>query len=573
MKKKGTVLIALLLAVSILTGCGAAETALGSLFESSREDYAARELCRFADMPYERPDTAAFTEKADAVLAALEEGAGYRKVTGMLDELYALYDSADTMFTIADIRNCQDMTDEYYAAEYAACRNATMSINRDMERVYLACGSSKHASRLARDYFWDGFLDEYGPDAEETLTEDYMVLANREGDLIARYRALVSNPTVEQHGEELPLHEALDTARDEQEYYALYSAYYERYNRLLGELYLELVQVRKEEAELLGFDSYADMAYAFSYDRDFTVEEGRAFAESVKDHLVPLYLKAGDSELQARLLERYVPEEELYDTLEAVAYGLGGEVREAYDFMRKYELCDIAMSDVKPDMSFETYLCDYAAPFLFASPYGDLSDLVTVTHEFGHYVDSYVSFNAYRSMDLAEVFSQAMQFLSLGELRDVLGKRGVDNLRRLNLLEALDTYVQQVSFMEFEDRVFALEDPTVEDLNALSLQLAKDYGYYDGVSEDYYALSWIDIPHFFEQAFYVISYPVSLGAALEIYERELNEPGAGLDAFMKLIDCEQTGIVGAVEEAGLQNPLTDARVQEIASFLESQLAA
>ena len=573
MKKKGTVLIALLLAVSILTGCGAAETALGSLFESSREDYAARELCRFADMPYERPDTAAFTEKADAVLAALEEGAGYRKVTGMLDELYALYDSADTMFTIADIRNCQDMTDEYYAAEYAACRNATMSINRDMERVYLACGASKHASRLAREYFWDGFLDEYGPDAEETMTEEYMVLANRESELIAQYRNLTANPGIEVNGRELPLYEALNSARDEEEYFSLYEAYYEKYNRLLGELYLELVQVRKEQAALLGFESYAEMAYAYSFDRDFTVAEGHDFAESVRKYIVPLYLRAADAELQMELAERYVPEEELYDALEAVADGLGGEVREAYDFMRRYELCDIAMSDLKPDMSFEAYLSDYAAPFLFASPYGDLNDVITVTHEFGHYVDAYVSFNAYRSMDLAEVFSQALQYLSLPELGGVLGKSGVDDLRRLNLLDALDTYVQQVSFVEFEDRVFAMEEPTVEKLNALSLQLAKDYGYYDGVSEDYYALSWIDIPHFFEQAFYVISYPVSLGTALEIYERELNGSGDGLEAFRALLDCEQTGIVGAAAEAGLENPLSDARVREIAAFLEQQLAA
>jgi hypothetical protein len=39
------------------------------------------------------------------------------------------------------------------------------------------------------------------------------------------------------------------------------------------------------------------------------------------------------------------------------------------------------------------------------------------------------------------------------------------------------------------------------------------------------------------------------------------------------VDSEEIGIIGAAEEAGLQNPLTDARVQDIAAFLDRQLAA
>ena len=113
----------------------------------------------------------------------------------------------------------------------------------------------------------------------------------------------------------------------------------------------------------------------------------------------------------------------------------------------------------------------------------------------------------------------------------------------------------------------------MEKLNALSLQLAKDFGYFDGYSVDYYAKSWVDITHFFEQPFYVISYPASAGVALEIYELELKEPGAGFEKFRELIEAEDPGLVGAAAEAGLKNPLTTRRVEEITSFLEEQLAA
>ncbi len=568
MKRTLISVLSVLLAAVMLVGSACAEDP-----GSGREQYAARQLCSFDEMPYERPDSEAFSALADRLCAAIENGESYRRVAGMLDDLYAAYNSADTMLTIADIRNCQDMTDEYYAAEYTACRLIAAEISQSMERVYLACGSSRFAEKLEKEYFWEGFLDDYGPDAEDLMTEEYLALLRQETELIAEYRAAAADPSVEYRGRELPFLDALDSAGSWYEYLALYNRYYEKYNPILGEIYLRLMEIRKAQALLLGYDSYAEMAYDLIYDRDFSIEEAAAFAESVKKYLVPLYRESGAPAQQEELLDRYVSEEELYAVLESLSGSLGAEARETYDFMKKYDLIDISMSERKPDMSFQAYLADYEAPYLFVSPYGDTSDIITVTHEFGHCVDAFASFNCYRSIDLAEVFSQAMQFLSLGHLEGVLGKDGVEDLRRLNILDSLDTFIQQASFMEFEQRAFSMEEPTLEKLNALSLELAQEYGYYDGFSKEYYAMSWIDIPHFFEQAFYVISYPVSLGVALEIYEIELASDGVGFAKFMELIDAEEPGIVAAAREVGLHAPLADARVREIAAFLSEQLAA
>ena len=253
-----------------------------------------------------------------------------------------------------------------------------------------------------------------------------------------------------------------------------------------------------------------------------------------------------------------------------MAHGLGGEVAQAYDFMSRNELSDLAMSDLKANMSYQTYLDDYDAPFLFVSPYGDRTDVITVTHEFGHSAEAYISYGAYRSMDLAEVYSQSMQFLALEQLRGVLGEYGIADLRLLNLYDILDTLVWQSAYAEFEDRAFAMEDPSVEKLNALMDEIGRAYGLSEG--DDGFGLTWVDITHFFEQPFYVISYPVSGICALEIYEHELAD-GSGLKDYLRLVDSEEIGIIGAAEEAGLQNPLTDARVQDIAAFLDRQFAA
>ena len=561
MKKRLTVILALLLAAVLL--CGSAYPAEFSEYDDSE--------VHFDDMRYERPDAEAFRALADRLIQMLSESAGFRRTVGQLGTLLMMYYQASTMLTLADIHSCQDLTDPYWTAEYSECQSALTEIRQIMEDVYLACGASPYAERFEREYFGEGFIAEYGEDAESMLSEDYVRYLEQENELIRRYRELVGSPVITLGGEEVPLYDMLYAAETEDELNAVYQAYYDQYTPLLGELYLQLMQVRKAQAAELGYESCAEMMYDIGFDRDFTIADSHAFIESVKTRLIPVYARHMDTRRRSELMETYVEEDELYRVLEAAAHGLGGEVAQAHDFMLRNGLCDLAMSDTKANMSFQTYLDYYDAPFLFVNPYGDMDDIITVTHEFGHYAEAYISYGAYRSMDLAEVFSQAMQFLALDKLGDVLGAKRLEELRLLNLYDILNSLVWQSAYAEFEERAYDMPEPTVEKLNALMEEIGREYGIYDG-SDPVFGCSWTDITHFFEQPFYVISYPVSACCAVEIYERELKD-GTGLQEYLRLVESEQIGILGAAEEAGLQNPLTDARVQDIEAFLDAQFAA
>ena len=81
---------------------------------------------------------------------------------------------------------------------------------------------------------------------------------------------------------------------------------------------------------------------------------------------------------------------------------MGGDIKAAFDFMTKYELCDVSLNSSKAAMSFQTYLENYEAPFLFLDPYGDPEDILTFSHEFGHYVDAFVNYNASETIDMSE---------------------------------------------------------------------------------------------------------------------------------------------------------------------------
>ena len=572
MKKKIRVILALLLCAVLLSGCGAPMLtgSLGSLYSSLFGSGDDEEIPRFSQMVYERPQsTLDNMERRLAKLEkALDKGGPFRAVTNLLDLCYQDYYHFDTMYCLAEIRSCLDMTDEYYAAELSWCQDAYSDLQEMMEDMYYLCGGSSLAARLEKDYFWEGFAGEYADASLSTYNEETLELMHRESSLLAAYRELSTSPTITLRGREVDLYSYLAQANDV-EYDSALMAYYRQYNEPMSQLYIDLVTTRKALAEKLGFASYEEMAYAYSFDRDYTPEEAGRYIDEIRLQIVPLYQQLDPYAADYPWLE----EDELYKIVRAGARAMGGDVRDAFDFMSRYELYDVSLSQNKAGKSFQSYLNDYDAPFVFVNPYGDDSDILSFAHEFGHFVDAYVNYNASESIDVAEVFSQAMEYLMLDYAEGSLDAERLENLRQIKWKDTLELYVQQASFAAFERAVYAAdsEELDADFLNDLSLQLAIDFGYYDGYSEEYYALSWIDILHFFEQPFYVISYPVSNDIALQIWELEQQERGAGLEKYMQALPRDYDGMIATAEAAGLESPFAPGRIAKVAEDIRVNL--
>ena len=251
----------------------------------------------------------------------------------------------------------------------------------------------------------------------------------------------------------------------------------------------------------------------------------------------------------------------------------GGSVSEAFDFMLRYELCDLTPDSRKANMSFETYLNDYEAPFLFLNSAGTTEDILTFAHEFGHFSDAYVNENAYETIDLAEVYSQAMEYLVLSRLGNELEKSEVEALSRLKMIDTVEMYIQQASFAEFEHRVYAMGSAnlTAEKLNSVARDVAKEYGYYNELYDPFYSLGWVDIPHYFEQGFYIISYPVSNDLAMQIYALERETAGAGKQCYLDYLERDFSGLLGLADAGGLESPFAPGRMEKVASIARQVL--
>lgn len=578
MKKRTISLLSMLLAVLLLAGCGSIKQAAEEFAQSAGSfSFSGTQhspgIIHFDDMEYSRPDLDALRADIAAVEEGLDSGLSFLKIKRLLDSCYEDYYSYYTMYTLADIRSCQDLTDGYYAAECGWCAENFAVVQQLFDRLYYSCAASSMAEDLEDKYFWEGFVEQYS-DAESSYYSDLAVeLMQEESALITEYRALAANPTIEHNGIEENYLDVLWDLEGE-EYDQALVQYYEKYNQSFADIFIRLVDVRNRMADLLGFESYEQMQYIYYFERDYSPEQAAGYVADIKEYMVPLYTQVMANDPYGRLWYNDLPENELLDTMDAVAGQIGGQVKEAFDFMSRYGLYDVSVSTKKVAMSFQSYLSDYEAPFLFLNPYGDTEDILTLSHEFGHYVDAYVNYDAYETIDVSEIFSQAMEYLTLSRLESAMETEEAENVVRMKLLDTLELYVQQASFAEFESRVYALgaDALSAEVLNDLSLELAREYGYYKEGYEEYYAMSWCDITHFFEMPFYVITYPVSNDIAMQIYALEEEQSGQGLEKFMEILDRDYEYFMDAVSAGGFESPFAPGRIESVTEQMRTHLA-
>ena len=557
-------LLALLLAVlMLLSGC--------SLLSVNRDGYV--DMVPFDEMRYERPDLDAILADADELIASLERGMKLREATDALDALFLEFYHIRTMETLATIRSDSDVTDAYYSEELAFCSDAVITFRGKLEEVFAACAASDLKDDLA-DYFGEGFLDDYGEDY--VYPERLFELQKQENELVNRYFTTLAAQRLTIGGVDYTLDEILLADRDgtlpgvtiEQ----AIDQYYDAANAALGSIFVDLVKVRHALAQEAGYDRFLDMAYDQNY-RDFTPDASAQFSEAVQRELVPLYREAQERGLVDEAFYG-TPEMDARDSLMTVmdiASSMGGDIGDTADFIMEYDLVNAEVSDKKVSDSYEIYIPDYESPYILAGTIGYAEDILTIAHELGHAVDDFVHYEAADSTDVSETLSQAMEYLTLFYLQD---DDVYDSLLAYKLMDVLRLYAEQGSYNAFEERVYALEDAdvTLEHLNAIALDCARDFSLESEWGEGYDSRSWVEITHFFQQPLYIVSYIASDSLAIQFYQQELAEEGQGLKLYEKAMDLAgDTEFMALARELGMRDPLSEEQVKATADLMREQL--
>ena len=492
----------------------------------------------FSQMEYTRPDMEKLQQTLDEAMT-LAEGTD---LDAIMDAIWAFYDEYDwfyTNYSLADIHYCLDVTDAYWEEEYYFCVDNSAVVDAALEELYYALAKSPCRAELeGDDYFGEGFFDSY--DGENNWDERFTALLQEEAELVGRYYDLSAEAS------QLP--EGSD-------------AWYAKYADPLAQVLVDLVAVRQEMAAHWGYDSYAEFAWDFYYYRDYSPAEMDAYMEAICRELVPIYKELASTDVWDYGYE-LAGEKQIFGYVRDAAEAMGGPVWEAFQVMERRELYDISYSSKKYGISFEVYLTSYEVPFLFLCPYMENGDKLTFAHEFGHFCNDYHSYGSSAGVDVLEVFSQGMEYLSLCYGQDT------QRLSRTKLADSISTYVEQSAFATFEHRLYELKDPTVEDLYALYDQVAVDFGF---ESVGYDPREFVTIPHFYTNPMYIDSYVVSNDAAMQLYQLELEEPGAGLQRFEEHLDTEELWFLSFLDSAGLESPFAPGRLETVRDLFRTEL--
>lgn len=492
----------------------------------------------YGDMEYTRPDLEELERVLQESCAIARKSRDIDEVEDAIWEYYDAYDWFYTNHDLAYLHYCHDVTDAYWEEEYRFCADNYYIVDAGLEELYMALAQSPIRDQLETEaYFGEGYFDAY--EGESFYDDAIMTMLEQENELVNRYYDLYE--------------QSLDA-----EYYS--ESYFSTYADPMCQVLAELVILRQDMADYMGYDDYAEFCYDYYYYRDYTWQEAQKYLQQIQAELVPLYQQVNNSNVWD-FGWRDCNEAESLEHLRSAAQSMGGSVAEAFELLDTAGLYDIRYGPNKYDASFEVYLTSYYEPFIFMNPSLTQWDKLTLVHEFGHFVNDYVSYGSYAGIDVAEVFSQGMEYLSLCYVED-------EKLEELKLADCLCIYVEQAAYASFEHQLYQLEDVTADSIFALYRQVGLAYGFDEA---DWDPRDLITITHLYTNPMYLVSYVVSNDAAFQLYRMEKEEPGAGLALYESQLDTGESYFLAFLEDAGLESPFAPGRIQVVKQTLESIL--
>ena len=542
------------------------------------QDYE-RESVNFSELEYIRPDVEEIAENLRAIANDITKGTlSFEEELEKIRSIEDDYVTVNSMRTLTEIYNMQDTSNSYWKTENEYMTTAYPLFTDALEDLFVACARSKNKERFENEYFFyslDGYED------GGIYTEAAISLMQKEAELENKYSSLsMSNITITYQGR---TDTAANILKSLSERYPESSRIYEiaakecraiyerKLEQVSEDIFVELIKTRRAIADELGCGTYTAYAYK-SMGYDYSKEDMTEFLLEINDTVYPIFLRLytlvfngffhsadfgvkDDGEIMNTLFELYGNECEV--------------LSEAYSYMLQHGLYDIAPgSDTRFPGAFTTYIDMNNSPFLFISTSGDMNDYLTLSHEFGHFADEYINFGNSASVDLSEVSSQALELLTVDMLKDVLDTKEHQLLEYYEMYSALEILLIQGFYAAFEHLVYELE---YDMINAESIRMAVEeaseiiFGTvcYDDISS-------VMITHTVLYPHYVEAYCTSITSSLEIFFREIEEDGAGLDIYLDLItrdSDEYRTYADELEAVGLSSPFSEGYLKEISDAI------
>lgn len=525
-----------------------------------------------SDMTYTRPDIEGMRSSMEDLQNGISNGKPAEDMIAAYESLQKQYDHADSMLSLVYLLYALDVTDDYYREEYASLQSALSELDGDMQSVSLELfESSGEAQQLAVESFGEGYVDAIIGDGG--YDDSVQSLLDREEQLILEYDNLAATFTLLDNGKRWTYADiANDLSISYEEYERLYNAYCDALNQQAGDIFLEQLPIRQQIASRLGYDNYADYCYD-SYNRDYSPADAKALHAAVKKYIAPIFNEAYNQFDTSDLSAADFSQDAFFSELSTAANAFSPMLSDPVNYMMSNRLYDFSDSAMKMDSSFTTYISDYSAPYIFSRWSGSAEDITTVLHELGHFTSYYhnaaVGYSASDNLDLAEVDSQALVLLFFDNYESFYGKLAKE-AQESTLLDAMYSLLSGCMEDEFQQDIYQHPDMTLDEINALYLRLAEEYGLQEPYG--YRGTEWVLVSHTFQAPMYYISYAASMVPSLELFDLAQSDKTSAITAYFQILMRDQyAGLGDVLAKNGLNPVFSEQTIAQIAGILQQYL--
>ncbi len=448
----------------------------------------------------------------------------------------------DELQGIAYIKYSENVNDDYYSDEYTYANEILIEAS---DAFFSAChemivGAHKDDFRafLNDDVYADYYLD------YEPMNEEQIGYFAKENELVQQYYTqadTIMDTSCTIDGQTYTFEDVIGDnseafySQDADLYLEVYETCLKKYNAMVGETFLDLVDVRTDIAKSFGYDNYADYADVEIYEREYVPADLEIMKLAAKDYGEDIqdfsYMFSTGKSFH------YNDSAELVGKVGSVLTDISPIAADTYDYFWNNHLYSIGNDSGRMDGGYTIYLSREQIPYIYIKDDGTAQAAITLAHEFGHFTAFHQVPMPYPtiksgSLDLEETHSQGLQLLFTEKAKSLFG-RDADQIRAYNVARVASAVVDGCVFDDWQREVYANPDMTLDEINDAFRRIEATYGasYYPGLE-----YLWCDVSHNFDSPMYYVSYAISALGALQIWAISKDDYQAAVAAWESLIE-------------------------------------
>lgn len=556
---------------------------------------------KFCEMQYVRPNGETLLQKIREATIQLRDSEEFKTAKTVFWSVQEEATHFETMSSLAYVRNTINTKDVFYEKEMEYLFGIQPRLDVEMKAF--------HEVLLASAFLAD-FEKELGELYIQKLRADIRLtdacnidLQVKESMLKQEYSKIAAAPTTQFHGEELNFYGLLKKMQSDdrlirKEAMEAWAALYESISEQLDSIYTELMKLRLQMAENLGFSSYEEMIFLKMGRYTYTPEDLAVFRRQVCEHVVPICEKLFENQKRGLGIDtlHYYDESIVFPDGNAMPIGTTKELLEKagkmyreisketgdfFDFMLEYDLFDLETRNGKQQGGYCTTFPDYKAPFIFSNFNGTDADIDVLTHEAGHSFEAYEAMRriplteqTFSTSEVAEIHSMSMEFFTYPWMELFFGEHA-EKYRKSHLWDALECVPYMACVDEFQHRVYEEKLFDAMERRKVWSELEKKYmpwRDYDGNAFLENGGFWMQKQHIFMEPFYYIDYALARFGSLEYYGHMMQDYQSAWEDYYHLCCAGGSRSYPELLKIGnLSSPLEEGAVKKILDSIEEYI--